>query len=222
MRPLLVTTEDERTANQSRDNARVVREIYCQCFRHATGDLSYGKGVMPEWDGSSGRDHPYGRKTVAVWPKILRQIEAVGADPFVYMQAQFNTAEGRHVPRPSQLYNEQAVANWRDFSRTLTDRLRREIAAGDYQIQLMAAPLIRSMQWPLSRAVRYVLMNARCEATPLLKCCVAFSHDLLLPDSVQESAVLQYAFQLPTYDLLLGERIPQGLRATAAAYRANL
>lgn len=222
MRQILIERPARAAPSPANRMAAAVRDIYCQCYRQATGNASYGESRMPEWDGSDGSDHRFGKRTKAVWPKIADAVARLGADPLGYIQAQFNTATGRQIPRPNQLYGPVAAAAWKKYLDVAEERARREITAEDNQIRVLASPLVQKLGWAPARALTYALADTRCDASPLLKLCVAHEHGVRLPEAVREAAVVQYIFQAGLYDRLLGSRIPQDLKATAAACRPGL
>lgn len=199
--------------------AKTVRSIYCICFRELTGSTNYGLRPMPEWDGGV---NGFGTNKRAVWPKIAAVIVENDADPFTFIRAQFNGVRRSEPPKPNQLYGTAAITRWQQFHFQAKEALRRSLASDQNQIKVHVLPFTVNLKWETRKALNYVLRDVKCGASPLVRYCTAVREQLPVADVFRERALLQYMFQMADYDELIGEDIPQELKAEARQIRQRV
>lgn len=219
------TAARERAREHSGMDARIeklsmqVRTIYCASYRELSHNPAYGTRRMPNWDG--GVDH-LGRSHGSVWLKIAKQVAILGADPVEYIRAQFSGATAAAIPKPNCMYNDQAVSNWRNYHQIAKERLQFRVRSDINQVHIHLLPLTCNLKWETRKAYDYVLRNKHCTASPLIRYCVAVANELPIAGEFREAALLQYVFQMPGYDELLGERIPEELRQESQVLYSRL
>jgi hypothetical protein len=193
-----------------------VRACYIAVKRKVSGNLEYGKQGMERWDGGQDKN---GRLHKPVWPKLAKHIVNLGADPAQYIQAQFNNARKDRLPLPNQLMSPRAVSCWerhtRDAPKALADRLEREMAA----IFGSTRTLCDSLKWPLTRALRYSLLDVKGVAASVFVryCCAVETGYDDIADTFRERAVVDYVFQRSLYDRVWSENIPASVKEEANA-----
>jgi len=199
--------------------ASQVRNIYCICYRDFSNDPEYGRKHMPRWDGG---ETAHGSTHRPVWPRIAAVIVAQDADPLQFIRAQFVGVRRATPPRPNQLYNEEAVARWQNYRFKAQQNLERQVASDLNQIKVHVLPFTVNLGWDYRTALAYVLKDRRCGASSLVRYCAAVAESLPIAAAFRERALLQYMFQMADYDSLLGNKVPQELRAEAAELRELL
>lgn len=213
-------TEPDPYEQQFAQLANRVRTVYCLCFREFTNNPDYGQEPMPRWDGDP--EGVSGTRTQPVWPLIARRIAEIGADPFLFIRAQFfGTRRGR-PPYPNQCYSDKAVELYQHFLHEQAKDVEQCVRSDDNQIQIHATPLIASLGWSREQAVDYALRSSNCHASALVKYCHAESIRSSFSAVLRDRALVQYLFQMQAYDAILGNRIDQTFRADAYNLRQRL
>lgn len=200
--------------------SKMVRTLYCICVREFNNDPTYGTEEMPKWDGDpEGRT---GTKTVPVWPKIAETIARCGADPFQFIRSQFYNVRRSKPPYPNQIHSDKAVAHWEQSRLTAREELKHKIESDLNQIHVHTLPFVVNLKWDHVRALDYALRDQTCSASPLVRYCKAIESQLPVASRFRERALLQYMFQMPDYDELLGSLIPAELKAEAVELRRRV
>lgn len=193
-----------------------VREVYIQSRRMVCNQPNFGDKRMPRYDGGVDAQ---GRRHKSVWPRVAATIISIGADPFIYIKAQFRSVRIDKPPLPNQLYGESAVAKFRLLEHDSKQILRDALQSQTLSVHGTRVSVETALQWPFSRALRYALNNlGRVTATPLLRYCLAKEYEFEdIADSFHLSALIQYTFQRKHYDDVWGSIIPSSLKTEGAS-----
>lgn len=199
--------------------AAVVRDAYCGCMRMMPHAENYGSDHMPQWDGGT---TPGGRRCKPVWPKIAAKLLEINAEPLSYILAQFQGTGGVEPPRPNQLFNDAAIARWRNYELLVGTMVRQKVQSDFNQVGLHTQPLVGKLGWPYEKALNYVLRDAKIQISPLIRYCQAIAHNLDVANWFRDAALMQYLFQATYYDECVPGGVPADLRADAEAIRRQL
>ncbi len=223
-RRIITLDEDDPVQN---DDVRIlnllaaqVRSLYCICFREMTGEVEYGKKHMLAWDGDP--EGISGKRTTNCWPRVAAFILAHDADPFEYVRAQFFGIKRATPPEPNKFTSDSALKIWEAFRDQTANEVQNRVVSDDNQIQIHTMPLIVNLKWDAAKALEYALRNQACSASPLVKYCHAVAANLSVASQFRERALLQYLFQLSSYNRVLGDRIPRELHEEATSLRVQV
>ena len=217
MRPaILVGGEDSRAALVGQ-----VRQIYMSLYRRFKNAPTYGDEPIARFDGGTDR---FGTNCTAVWPRIARHIADMGADPVLYMQAQFYGRATDIVPLPNTLCNVRATERYEAYARNSRERVCNRLKHDLDSIQAYMLTLATVGDVSAVEAMRIALFNvARVTATPLSRYCVAMREGIEdVADYYFRRALLQDVFQKDVYDSIMAGMLPESLRDEATMLRAQL
>lgn len=200
--------------------ANQIRSLYCICAREINGDPSYGTTHMLAWDGDP--TGISGRKTPNWWLRIATKVLAIQADPVQFVRAQFYATRTASLPKPNTFVSDLAVTKYEAFKQQARSDLEHQIASDLNQIQIHLLPFTVNLRWEYAKALDYTLRNQQCGASPLVRYCVAVENNLPVASDFRERALVQYMFQMSSYDDVLRNRIPSELKTEAQQLMSSI